>query len=147
MKRCLMVFIFIFPSVLFAHEVRYSITRGVAYILDFYYPDGTKFAFESYEIYKPSNEKSAYQVGRTDEHGVISFVPDTVGRWKVRAFSDDGHGTSVEVDITEDSVVKGRKIDFFERFAKPIFGTGLILILFSIIHLFVRRRSYAKVGN
>lgn len=147
MKRCLMILFFIFPSVLFAHEVRYSISRGEAYILDFYYSDGTKFAFESYEIYKPSNERTAYQVGRTNEHGVISFVPDTVGRWKVRVFSDDGHGASAELDITEDSKVTERKIDFFERFAKPTFGTGLILILFSIVNLFVRRKRYAKVNS
>lgn len=131
----------------YAHDVHFSVSQGSAYIIDIYYADGTKFAFESYEIYSPDNDKTAYQVGRTNAIGRIAFVPDRSGKWKIKAFSDDGHGTTFEIDVKEGATISEKKVDFFERFAKPIFGTGIILIIFAILNLFVRRNKNEAKGN
>jgi len=136
--------ILFYPEESLAHDVHYSISQGNAYIVDIYYADGTKFAFESYEIYRPDNEKTAYQVGRTNEIGRIAFVPDRAGRWRLKAFSDDGHGITVDIDVKEGLTISEKKVDFFERFARPIFGVGIILIIFAIINIFVRRKKDEK---
>lgn len=135
---CLLIFIPIFS---YSHEVRYSIDFSSSYVIDLYYANGTKFSFESYEIYKPGNEKVPYQVGRTNEIGRISFVPDISGKWKIKVFSDDGHGANFEIDVKEGKLKGEKKLDFFEKYSKPIFGLGIILTFFSIINLFLRRKK------
>lgn len=138
---------FFVPFSIYAHDVHYSVEQGNAYIIDIYYADGTKFAYESYEIYGPGNDKAAYQVGRTNESGRIAFVPDKPGKWQIKAFSDDGHGTSFEIDVKEGLALKEKRVDFFERFAKPVFGAGLILIIFSVLNIFIRRKESEKGSN
>ncbi len=135
---CLLIFIPIFS---YSHEVRYSIDFSNAYIINVYYANGTKFSFESYEIYKPGNDKIPYQVGRTNEIGRISFVPDAPGKWQVKVFSDDGHGANFEIDVKGGKFKGERKLDFFEKYSKTIFGLGIILTFFSIINIFLRRKK------
>ncbi|MGB9599646.1 MAG: hypothetical protein ACP5QK_08690 [Myxococcota bacterium] len=143
--KYLTTFLFLlFPLCLFAHDVHYTISNGGAYIIDIYYADGTKFAFESYEIYRPNNEKAAYQVGRTNAIGRIAFVPDSAGKWTVKAFSDDGHGVTFSIDVKEGATRAEKRVDFFERFARPIFGLGIILIIFAVINIFLRRKKDEK---
>ncbi len=149
MKKVFILLILFFAgnSLLFGHDVHYSVNTHNAYVIDLYYADGTKFAYESYEIYKPAEEKSAYQVGRTNASGRITFIPDVPGRWKIKAFTDDGHGVTFDIDVKEGLTLTEKKVDFFERFAKPIFGAGLILIIFSIINIFIRRKENVKNVN
>jgi nickel transport protein len=144
MKYIKFFILFLFPLSLFAHDVHYTVSQGNAYIIDIYYADGTKFAFESYEIYKADNDKTAYQVGRTNAIGRIAFVPDSAGKWNIKAFTDDGHGVSFSIDVKEGQTMTEKKVDFFEKFARPIFGVGIILIIFSILNIFVRRKNNEK---
>lgn len=136
----ILIILLFFPYYLFAHDVNYSISKGNAYIVDIYYGDGTKFSYENYEIYGP-NEEVAFQVGRTDSWGRIVFMPDKKGRWKIKTFTEDGHGVSIMLDVEEAYSLSVKKLNFFERFAKPVFGIGILLTIFSILNLFVRRKK------
>ncbi|MCX7957594.1 MAG: ABC transporter permease [Deltaproteobacteria bacterium] len=148
MKKIYFLLIFLLlPAILLGHDVSYSVNQQNAYIVEIYYANGSKFAYESYEIYKPGNEKTAYQVGRTDESGRIVFLPDVPGKWKIRAFSDDGHGVTFEIEVKAGQTQSEKKIGFFERFAKPVFGAGIILIIFSVLNIFVRRKESEKKNN
>lgn len=140
MKKIYILILLLIPSTLLAHDVRYSVSQQNAYIIDIYYADGTKFAYESYEIYK-DGEKTAYQVGRTDKSGKIAFLPDSPGKWEIKAFSDDGHGVTFNLDVEQGKEFKGNKLGFFERYARTVFGLGIILIIFSIINIFIRRKK------
>jgi nickel transport protein len=141
MKYYIFLFLIFFPFFSYCHEVRHSIDFSGAYVIDVYYADGTKFSFEAYEIYKPGNEKVPYQVGRTNEIGRISFIPDSPGKWRVKVFSDDGHGANFEINVEEGKFKVEKKLDFFEKYSKPIFGLGIILTIFSVLNLFLRRKK------
>lgn len=135
----LILFIFL-NSAVFCHEVNYRIDQNNSYIVEIYYADGTKFSYESYEIYRPGEEEKPFQVGRTDEKGRVCFLPDREGKWKIKAFTEDGHGINVFIDVKEGLNISVKKIGFFERFSKPVFGVGVLLIIFSLLNIYVRRR-------
>ncbi len=147
MNRYLLIVFLLFSAVARAHDVHYSISQNQAYIVDIYYADGTKFAYESYEIYKPNDTKTAYQVGRTNASGRIAFVPDSEGKWLIKAFSDDGHGVSFDVNVEKTLVLREKRVDFFERFSKPVFGLGIILIIFAVINLFAGKKKRVEGSN
>jgi hypothetical protein len=81
----------------------------------------------------------AAQVGRTDRNGRIVFVPDRPGTWRVRAFSEDGHG--VDETVAVDAVAGPRRGSPADRTSRIIAGLGIILGLFGGIALFYRRRG------
>lgn len=136
-----LILFILFSNVLFCHEVNYSINQKNCYVIEVSYGDGTKFSYESYEIYKPGDEEKPFQVGRTDEGGRICFLPDREGKWKIKAFTEDGHGVNFSVEIRKGVNISVKKIDFFERFSKPVFGVGVLLIVFSILNIFLRRKK------
>ena len=74
-----------------AHDLQYSIDEGAAVYVKLFFGDGNEFSFESYEIYR-AGEEIPFQVGRTDAHGRLVFLPDRAGTWRIKAFSEDGHG-------------------------------------------------------
>jgi hypothetical protein len=121
-----------------AHEVTVRRTEGTATVLTLAYGDGSPFQYESYEIYF-DEEKAAAQVGRTDRNGRIVFVPDRPGTWRVRAFSEDGHG--VDETVVVDAVAGPGRGSPADRTSRIIAGVGIILGLFGGIALFYRRRS------
>lgn len=136
-----LIFFILFSNFLFCHEVSYSINQKNCYLVEIFYADGTKFSYESYEIYKPGDEEKPFQVGRTDQKGRICFLPDQDGKWRIKAFTEDGHGVNFVVEIREGENVSVKKIDFFERFSKPVFGVGLLLTVFSVLNIFLRRKK------
>ena len=120
-----------------AHEVRHSIVQSAATIIQLHYPDGRPFAFEGFEIYR-AKEKIPYVVGRTDAKGKIAFLPDSTGTWRVKAFSDDGHGVDLTFETDAQSAVMVQDRSFYERHARILVGIGLILGLFGLISLLTR---------
>lgn len=129
-------------SLCFAHDLQHSLSKeGKCVVLSFYFPDGTKFSYEKYEVYR-EGEKLPFQVGRTDALGRVIFCPDRKGSWAVKTASEDGHGAVVEVKVENASVeAKGT---LFERYQKVFVGVGIILGLFGILELYIRRVSWLR---
>lgn len=140
MKRFAILFLLL-TSFVYAHDIHYSINQGKAYIVQVYYADGTKFSYESYEINEPLQHKTAFAVGRTDVEGRIAFVPNKAGKWLIKVFSDDGHGANIELNVDDSMVMKERELDFFEKYARHAFGLGLIMIIFSVVNIYIRRKK------
>ena len=131
-----------FSMDLFAHELNLVAQETRATRLTLTYPDGSAFAHESYELYD-SNGELPVQVGRTDARGRIVFIPDTAGEWRVKAFSEDGHGIDRRFTIT--SAVTGQASLFtgVNQWYALVSGLAVLFGLFGIYQLFFRLRGDA----
>lgn len=128
------------PPVAIAHGLRHEIARGEAVIVLLYHEEGDPFANEAYEVYAPGG-LPPHQVGRTDAAGRLSFLPDRAGAWRIKVFSEDGHGLDIAIDAAPGQVaLGGPSRPLIERFARPIAGAGLILGAFGVLALFTRGR-------
>ncbi|WP_457644429.1 hypothetical protein [Persephonella sp.] len=138
-----LIILFLF-SLSYAHSLKTEITYSDAVIIKIKYSDGTPFSYEKYEIYSPEDEVVPFQVGRTDREGRIVFVPDVEGKWKVKAFSEDGHGFVKILDLEDMSIQKdSNKAEFL---IKTFSGIVLIFLIYLIFYLYLRRWKGGKKG-
>jgi len=127
-----------FPAA--AHDLQHMAASAQALVIQMHYADGSPFAFEAYEVYR-DGEKVPQQVGRTDKTGRIAFLPDGPATWRVKAFSEDGHGLDIRVESGAGGTVEAADRPIFDRFARIFVGVAVILALFATLKLFYRRRS------
>jgi nickel transport protein len=122
------------------HQLEYEITRDNAVVVRFYFADGTPFSYESYEIFR-EGEDIIFQSGRTDDYGRLSFLPDRDGNWRIRTFSEDGHGLDITVPVDDQIAPQITERSWTERYARLIVGVAFIFGFFGIISLFLRRKK------
>jgi nickel transport protein len=124
---------------LHAHSLSHTAQSGSAVIVELRYADGSPFSYESAEVFRPA-ESIPFLAGRTDANGRLAFVPDRAGEWRVRAFSEDGHGGDFTVSAGGDGTAPaGRSpLGAFERVAV---GVALLFGIFGIWSLFLRKRT------
>jgi len=122
-----------------AHSLTHSAQPGSAVIVELRYADGSPFSYESTEVYRPA-ESVPFLVGRTDANGRLAFVPDRSGDWRVRAFSEDGHGGDFTVAAAPDGESSAPSTGLSTIAALAV-GLSVIFGIFGIWSLFVRRRS------
>jgi len=122
-----------------AHELIQTVTRGSAVVVELKSPDTSPFSYEQFEIHR-QGEETPFQTGRTDALGRIVFVPDRQATWRVRAFSEDGHGTDFTIDAGPADAGETRE-DYSARPMKFVFGIMIILLLFMIVLRLMRRRA------
>lgn len=139
MKRGLLAFVLLLalPPAL-GHEVRHVVETAGAVVLRLNYADGRAFAFEAYEIY-PSGAATPWAVGRSDAQGRVIFLPPAEGEVRLRAFSADGHGLDLELKLPRTAAAVASK-DIEDRGAKLMFGAGVLLALFGLVQLVLRRK-------
>lgn len=123
-----------------AHDLQYTVVPGQAVVIRLFYADNSAFAFEGYEIF-PDGAQIPFQVGRTDAQGRIAFLPDRAGRWRVKAMSEDGHGLDVQVSTDAAVQLVGLEKPFYERHGRLVVGVALILGLFGLLNLYVKRKK------
>ena len=126
------------PSVA-AHDLQYRVAEGPAVTVHLSYAGDVPFTFEAYEVYR-AGDTVPVQVGRTDHRGRLAFLPDGAGEWRVRAFTEDGHGVDFTLTTTADAVVTRLDRPLYERYTRVFAGVGLLLGLFGLLSLFLRRR-------
>lgn len=123
-----------------SHDLQYTVTQGQAVVVRLHYADDTPFSFEVYEIH-PEGDKLPVQVGRTDAQGRIAFLPDKAGRWRIKAISEDGHGLDFTLSTDAAASVASSEKPVCERYGRILSGVALILGLFGIINLYLKRRN------
>ncbi|MCU0933500.1 MAG: ABC transporter permease [Thiobacillaceae bacterium] len=123
-----------------AHDLQHSVEGAPAIVIKLFYLDNHPFAFEAYEIYR-EGEKLPYQVGRTDSQGRIAFLPDRAGAWRVKAFSEDGHGLDFKLETDAAAALTGSEKPAFERYGRVAVGVAIILGLFGLLSLYVKRKN------
>ncbi len=125
----------------FSHDIEHLVKKHNNVIeVNFYFGDGTKFSYQSYEIYSPDDKKIPYQVGRTDKKGRVLFFPEKEGKWEVKVFSEDGHGKNVILNFEGNKKIEEKNLSLYFKFGKIITGVSLILGIFGILSLLYRRK-------
>ncbi len=125
-------------SLLYAHDLKHQIEKeGRCIVVSFFFPDGNRFSYEEYEVYK-EGDNPPFQVGRTDALGRVVFCPKEEGIWWVKTFSADGHGAQVRVDFGEKGAEEKRD-GIFERYRGLLAGLGWLLGIFAIWEIYLRR--------
>ena len=122
-----------------AHEVHHAVAAQSAVSVRLTFADGQPFAFEAFEVYAAGADKPS-AVGRTDAQGRAVFVPPESGEVRLRAFAADGHGVDVKF-MPPRAGTAAAVPAAEERPAKLMFGAGLLLALFGLIQLFIRKRK------
>lgn len=122
-----------------AHEIRHKVSKADAVVVTLTYADGSPFALERYEIYR-QGEEEPFRAGETDGAGQLMFLPDGEGEWRVKSFSQDGHGVEIRLTTDESSLVEVMDRPWVDRYPRLALGLGLIFGLFGILTLFFRRR-------
>jgi len=123
-----------------AHDLRHSVEEGAAVAVKLSFADGNEFSFESYEVYH-AGEEIPFQVGRTDALGRIVFLPDRAGTWRIKAFSEDGHGADFSLTTGEQGAVESADRSIFERHSRLVVGVSIIFGIFGLVSLFARRKG------
>jgi nickel transport protein len=122
-----------------AHSLSHSAQPGSAIIVELRYADGSPFSYESAEVYRPA-ETVPFLAARTDANGRLAFVPDRSGDWRVRAFSEDGHGGDFTVAAAPDGESSAPSAGL-GTIPGILLGIAAIFGIFGIWSLFFRRRS------
>ncbi|MBI5331311.1 MAG: hypothetical protein HZB71_11945 [Betaproteobacteria bacterium] len=124
-----------------AHDLHFTVSGNQAVVVRLHYVNNAPFNFERYEVYC-QDEEHPYQTGRTDRQGRIAFLPDRAGVWRIKVFSEDGHG--LDFNVTTDAAARVAASDqpAYERYGRIVVGVALILGLFGILAfaLSARRR-------
>jgi len=125
------------PVALHAHELTHSAQPGTAVIVEIRHGDGSPFSHQRAEVYRPG-ETVPFLGGRTDANGRLAFVSDRAGEWRVRAFSEDGHGGDFAVPASAaDASATTTEPGLLSHLAV---GLSLLFGVFGLWSLFLRSR-------
>lgn len=128
------------PVQALAHDLQHQITEAQAVSVRLFFADGNDFSFESYELYHAGDE-IPFQVGRTDLQGRIVFLPDRAGTWRIKAFSEEGHGADFTFTTSAEGDVGTANESFLGRHLRVLVGLSVIFGVFGLIDLFMRKRG------
>ncbi len=105
MKRVLIITFltaFLPVKISYSHGVTGSIRTGEAVIAEIRYDDGEPFSYSEAKIFSPDNKTVEFLNTRTDAKGVVSFIPEKKGLWKISVTDGISHGKELEINITDD---------------------------------------------
>ena len=126
------------PGHALAHDLLHQIAEAEAVSVRLFFADGRDFSFESYEIYR-AGEEVPFQVGRTDVQGRVVFLPDRAGTWRIKVFSEDGHGADFSFSTGAKGGVGKASSPFLERHLRIAVGVSVIFGVFGLVSLLMRR--------
>jgi nickel transport protein len=139
MKAVLLLSAALLAGALHAHSLSHEAQTGSAVIVELRYGDGSPFSYETAEVYRPA-ESVPFLAGRTDANGRLAFVPDRPGDWRVRAFSEDGHGGDFTVAAAAEGGSSPSSAGLGEIDGLAV-GLSILFGLFGLWSLFIRKRS------
>jgi len=123
----------VFATLLFSHNLVHTISKEQSIVVSFSFGQKDDFSFQSYEVYAPNSE-IPFDVGRTDAHSRVSFLPNTQGKWKIKAFSEDGHGKIVDIEVDE-NMLPDIDANNNNTFQKALIGIMILLCIFGLIYI------------
>jgi nickel transport protein len=134
------------PAAGYGHAMLHELVEGDdTVLLRFSYPGGEQPWFEPYEVYAPGAD-SPFQTGHVNARGEVSFRPDTAGEWRVRVFTEDGHGAVVRLDIDTGRVATAEQLGHghaHDHWLRVFAGLGYLLGVFGLLALWRARRARA----
>ncbi|WP_127478423.1 hypothetical protein [Sulfurivermis fontis] len=121
-----------------AHDLHHAVERGEAVTVSFRFPGAEALSYEQYELFRPG-ETIPFQVGRSDGLGRVTFVPDRDGEWRLRIFTEDGHGADIKVAALAGAGTPGAAA--VPRYVLIGAGVGWIFGLFGLWAVYTRRKE------
>lgn len=108
----------------------------------FHYSTGEPMSWVSAKVYGPGDTAMEYQDARTDKAGVLAFVPDRPGAWRVEAQDDQGHKAVAETSV-DASLLRTAEAGAQGPAASPLRSAalGLSILLNISLGLLLWRRS------
>ena len=122
-----------FTTILFSHNLQHTISKEKSIVVSFSFAQEDDFSFQSYEVYAPNTE-IPFAVGRTDTLSRLSFLPNAKGSWRVKVFSQDGHGKIVNVEVDENIEAK-IETNSSNTLLKALIGIMLLFGVFGFIYI------------
>ena len=122
-----------------AHRMDHAVSSAEAQVLTVSFPYGQQPIFEPYQVFAPDTDV-AFQTGRTDMQGRVSFLPDRPGRWRVAVTTEDGHGLEVRIRVDEDLAITEVEGPGAGGLAMTLAGVGYLLGLGGLFVLWRQRR-------
>jgi len=133
------ILVLFFTGVLYAHNLKHMLSWEESMTITLQFVKEGDFSFQSYEVYAPKT-KTPFQVGRSDLYGRVVFLPDRSGKWRVKVFSEDGHGKIIEVDINKTN--KGQTIvQNTSTVGRLLLGFVLLFSVFGVIYFTKRKKN------
>jgi len=123
-----------------AHGVQHQIQHANATVITLSYEDGQALAHAVFEA-APVDAMQAAVTGLTDARGRAVLVADVPGRWRLRAFSTDGHGAVVEFEVMASADTAGPESAPVPRWLRVLFGLALLFFVFSSLQCWLRWRQ------
>lgn len=125
-----------------AHAVHYRVeNRGISARV-FYGPDDP-VSYSVYEIFGPG-DSMPHQKGRTDRNGIVSFLPDRPGPWRITVSGEaehGAHGASITVQVAESLYMDSFDKPLVAQYTKAFVGMSILFVGFSFWVLFRNRRE------
>jgi nickel transport protein len=125
------------------HALLHEVLDGEAVIVRFVFPGGDQPWFEPYEVFAPGAE-TPFQSGRINAAGEMSFRPDRAGEWRLRVFTEDGHGAVVSLALDEAGAVaatRGHSADAHGYWGRVVAALGYLLGAAGLLALWHARRG------
>jgi nickel transport protein len=139
---CVVVLLLVSVSLAGAHGVEYQVqAQGIS--ARFFFLPNEPASYSAYEIFGPG-DTIVYQKGRADKNGVVSFLPDRPGSWKIKMVAESAHGghaTEVDIDVKDGLLIESFSKPLVAAHAKFFVGAGLLLGVFGIWALWTARRE------
>ena len=136
-----MLFLLVTVSGAEAHSTEYQVeNKGIS--ARFFFLPNDPANYSPYEIFGPG-EDIPYQKGRTDKNGVVSFLPDRPGKWRIKVTAESehgGHAANVEIDVKEGLLMESFSKPLVASYVKFFVGAGLLLGVFGMWALWTARR-------
>lgn len=131
-----------------AHALHHELFQeGRVYGVQLHFASENDFSYENYEVFAPGSE-IPFALGRTDAKGRLFFMPDRNGSWQVKAFSEDGHGSVIDIKVGETVATAPSRMSEspLGLFWRLILGVGAIGGIYALVHLFITRREHEKTS-
>jgi nickel transport protein len=125
-----------------AHSIHYEVQqKGIS--AKIFYATNDPASYSEYEVYGPADGQP-YQIGRTDRAGVLSFLPDRPGIWKIKVLGESSHGfhgVTIEVKVDQGFHLESFSKPLVAQHTKIIVGVSVIFGLFGLLSLYLSRRK------
>jgi nickel transport protein len=141
--RCAVVMSVFLPIAAVAHDIEHTVTIEGAVVVHLYEDHGVPFAGEHVEVFGPGDTKP-FLVGNTDGEGRIAFFPNREGEWRLKAYSEDGHGVDLTIDTRKLGSIQPSQSEAntsVDRRSTMVLGIGIILSIFGAGALLRKRAA------